>query len=380
MKGLVIKTSALGDVVQAMEALACLNLWRHDLHEANSSFELAPFELDPFEFDWVVEKPASSLLQIHPDVKQLHVMDTKNWRCHIMKHSTWSQIAEFRSQLRKSPYHVAVDLQGNVKSAFCMWTAIAAKKVGFSRSVASEWPASFGLDVAITPDPSHGARGVYIQLLAAGLGLSLTSSDIMKILGKSSELHQYPWRFDKSVISQVAPLISESQYGLMAMGSRWFNKQISAELAIEILQHILPMRPHEKIYLVWGSSEEQQEAEKVAKNLNHPRVTVLPKGNLQVLVRSIQQAKWIISADSLALHIGSCMGTPSFGAFGPSSGEFYGAQGLRHGFWQGGCPYGLVFQKRCDRLRTCSTGACLHQISAKPLLQVLDTWLREINL
>ena len=71
----------------------------------------------------------------------------------------------------------------------------------------------------------------------------------------------------------------------------------------------------------------------------------------------------VISVDSAALHLCGTTTTPSFSLFGPSSALAYRPLGSKHDAFQGTCPYGTTFDKRCPSLRTCETGACLKEVS-----------------
>src|SRR6187402_1475471 len=106
MKLLIIKTSSLGDIVQARESLPCL---------------------PPADVDWVVEKPFSELVEGR--VHKVLTTETKKWRKNPFK--WFSEIRAFIRELRKTRYDVIVDLQGNFKSSLILAFARGVKKVGF---------------------------------------------------------------------------------------------------------------------------------------------------------------------------------------------------------------------------------------------------------
>ena len=74
----------------------------------------------------------------------------------------------------------------------------------------------------------------------------------------------------------------------------------------------------------------------------------------------------VLAVDSLTLHLAGTTSTKTFSVFGPSAAE-YQPEGERHQTYQGKCPYGRLFEKRCPVLRTCSTGACTRGIEGKQL-------------
>jgi heptosyltransferase-1 len=79
--------------------------------------------------------------------------------------------------------------------------------------------------------------------------------------------------------------------------------------------------------------------------------------------------------DSATLHLCGTTSTPSFSLFGPSSASIYKPLGEHHVAFQGSCPYGRTFVKRCPILRTCKTGACMKDLTAKRIFQDLEKFL-----
>jgi heptosyltransferase-1 len=66
--------------------------------------------------------------------------------------------------------------------------------------------------------------------------------------------------------------------------------------------------------------------------------------------------------------------TPTYSIFGASSAQKYKPIGTCHKAFQGECPYGKTFEKRCDILRTCKTGACIKQLQGEQLFNHFFDW------
>lgn len=363
MKVLIIKTSALGDVVQALEALCAFADWIKEKR---------------IEIDWVIEKPAAALVALSPLVSYVHLIDTKKWRSGFFTSSTWQEAGGVLGKLRYEKYDVIIDLQANTKSAIISLLARGQKRIGFNYSHASEWPASVFLTHRIKPSKEYGARGVYLELLKEGLGLNKEVCQLQDLMGVHGP--KMTWRFDKEPQKVAHKLLEGGAFGLFAMGSRWPNKQIPLSLAREMILHILSQKK-QRIFLVFGSNEEKTAAEELVALVNDERVKLLSKVSLVDLAAIISMSSWMVSADSLALHLASLMGAATFGVFGPSSSNFYAppAQNTFHSSWQGPCPYGYIFEKRCPKLRTCQTAACIKGADTKSVLEPLDRWLATLH-
>ena len=102
-KILIIRLSAIGDVVDVLPALRCL---RSNFPESRIS--------------WLVEDRASAILSAHPDLNDVIVFPRKKWQREILKVnraiSTLSDIISFYRKLHDEHYDLVLDFQGNLKS------------------------------------------------------------------------------------------------------------------------------------------------------------------------------------------------------------------------------------------------------------------------
>lgn len=344
---LVVKTSALGDVVQALHALGGFSQY---LKNSNTQLE------------WVVERSAAPLVALHPFVNLVHVIDTKKWRSHLSISSTYQEIWDALRRLRASHYDAALDLQGNVKSAAVIGLVKADRKVGYSSTSAAERPASWVLDEKLDVGYKQGVRVHYQEMFAHAFQQ------------KAEQAYpQIQWRWD---LHKHTP--PSSAFGIMALGSRWPNKQIDVGLVKKMLTEILQNR-YESVFLAWGSEEEKKLCKLVVESAGSERVHMMPKSNLTDFAAWVSRAHWMISADSLPLHLAALFAIPTFSVFGPSSGALYAPNSPKDSHWQGQCPYNEVFEKRCPHLRSCSTGQCLRSKSQEAALEALNRWICEID-
>ncbi len=130
--------------------------------------------------------------------------------------------------------------------------------------------------------------------------------------------------------------------------------------------------------ILWGSPKEKEQAQAIANGFigNSTLVDPLSLPALHLLMTHVDL---VISMDSLPLHLAAVAGTPTYSLFGPSLAQKYAPQGDKHHALQGSCPYGTTFEKRCPKLRTCPTGACLH-LSPEHLAMRTTIWLESLQL
>lgn len=120
-KILIIKLSAIGDVVQALPALEAIK----------SAFPTS-------SVTWVVEEAAAGILEGHPQIDTMLVSGRKSWVRMLGRPRTFREgllkIASFLQALRATRYDIAIDLQGLFKSGILVGLARADRKIGFGGS------------------------------------------------------------------------------------------------------------------------------------------------------------------------------------------------------------------------------------------------------
>ena len=141
---LVVRLSALGDVLFALETVAALRRERPDA-----------------AIDFLVEDRFAHLLEGHPDLDRVLVYPRRR-RLQIPA-SLW--------RLRKTRYDLALDLHGIQKSAMHMFCCRARVKVGPAPPVAREG-ASFSYDLSVALPDSAVHRAEIGHALLAAVGLS----------------------------------------------------------------------------------------------------------------------------------------------------------------------------------------------------------------
>lgn len=340
VKVLVIKTSALGDVIQVYPCIKAIKAFAPDA-----------------EIDWVVESIADPLVRTHPDVNQVIDIHTKKWR--KSPFAFWDEIKQAYQKLRSKKYDVLFDFQGNTKSALLTYLARAEMKIGFGKS-APEWPATLPLTVKVDPVPGKNIRDDYLSLVSAWtrrpeacqLGTTLTIS------------HQAQKHVDDLLERR-----SKGKNILVCPFSRWVNKQLTDESLLGFLKKL--QAEGTKVWILYGSHDEHKRAKVLHSEIPESElVDPLPFPAMQRLMQGMDQ---VIAVDSFALSLAAESQVPTFALFGSSSLEKYNPPGVKHFAYQGACPYGKTFEKRCPILRTCISGSCIHDISADKLVELYKT-------
>jgi heptosyltransferase I len=339
---LIVKTSAIGDVIQAFPVLEYL---RGRFPEAR--------------IDWVVEKGCYGLVSAHPFLNHVYSVDTKRWRKSLARRDTIAEIRDFYRMFSKHEYDAVFDLQGNTKSALITMMAKGRDKVGFSFKSVPEKP-----NVLATTKRFHVPSNCNVRLRYLALVQSYFKDDSRYgAQGIVLNIDQAEKERMEAILSHHG-LMNKDIY-MVSFGSRWANKRLTEETLREFLT-LIDRQFQPAFIFIWGDGEER----KIAEGLQSQFVgRSLAVGNLSLPLWQalMSKVKLVIATDSAGLHLAGSVGTPSFSIFGPSSASVYKPMGEQHHAFQGTCPYALRFEKRCPKLRTCETGACIRGIAAKDL-------------
>jgi len=112
-KILIIKPSALGDVITALPALASLR----------ASFPQA-------RISWLIRREFAPILEMSPGLDEIILFDRKRlgkWWCNPV---VFAELMRFLSRLRKANFDLVIDLQGLFRTGFFSWMAGCKRKLG----------------------------------------------------------------------------------------------------------------------------------------------------------------------------------------------------------------------------------------------------------
>ncbi len=331
-KILIVKTSALGDIIHAFAVADYLK----------ERFPLA-------SIDWVAEKGGAPIVQANPAIHKTYVIDTKSWR----KGRDLNGLRLFIKYLRQTHYDLLIDLQGNLKSGLVTGFSKANQKIGFGRKTVPEWPNTIFTRKRFDPPSGKNIREDYLHLVKSYLD-EYSEDGIQKSEGKVEAVRGLP--------IMVCP------------GSNWANKTLSKETLQGFLDRIAEKLPESKFQFIWGTHEEKQLVESLQNRFSGS--VVLDKMSLPELQKKMYSMKLVIAMDSLPLHLAGTTSALTYSVFGPSSATKYNPMGMKHHALQGACPYGETFEKRCPVLRTCPTGACMKDLTPEMIWNDFWPWFK----
>ncbi len=350
MRYLIIKTSAFGDVVQTFPVL-------HYLKAISPQAEI----------DWVVEKKIAPLVRAHPDVSRVIEVNAKEWKKTLWNAATWKEAVSFIGDLRQDKYDAVFDLQSNIKSAsFTLFTKTHAK-VGFGWKTAAERLNCCFISYRSNPPKGQNIRRDYlyvVQNFFKDFSSSPCESVELRLTEQENEIVQQYVKRLPSCAWMVCP------------GSNWPNKQLPKEKLKAFLES--SRRAFNPFYLfLCGTADERKIAQEFHEHF--PNSLICDRLSLPVIQHLMAKMELVITMDSLPLHLAATTPAATFSIFGPSVSFKYRPLGEQHFSFQGSCPYGRTFEKRCPILRTCSTGSCIRDVNPETIFTTFSQWWNQVQ-
>ncbi len=281
---LLVRMSAMGDIVFALPALALL---RKLLPDAR--------------IEWLCEDRHQSLLSEHPAIDQLHIFPRKR--------GLMAALRNLKKLRASGEFDAIIDFQGNLKSAAHLWALKSARKIGHAKTLAREGAHLFVNEkVSVSPRLHRSLRD-----------LSL----VQQFLG------EYQTDFN-SIVHQAAPWPLTCQRAMpscdvllhTATTNYGKDKAWPIPFWVELAKRL--QEAGREVNLLWTPAEHEQ-AEAIATAAN---CALAPSTNsLGELMQLCDGAKLLIGTDSGPLHLASLRGTKTIGLFGPTDPELYSSPG-----------------------------------------------------
>jgi len=326
MKVLIVKVSALGDIVHALPVLAYL-------HEACPGLTV----------DWLLETGFAPILEGHPLVNRTLHLDTRGWRKQGVRASVKGALHVI-SALRRERYDVVLDLQGNSKSGLFTWLSGAPKRFGFDKSQVREALNLLATNhKAIMAADCHyiGLRYLQIARTAFPAGPDVPLCGPLPVSGRAAE----------TVASWLdCHGLHPGTFFVIHYGTTWETKKWPLEQWCELVSKMA--RQGRSLVLTWGSDDERRAAETMA-HASQGRAVIWPRGSLPELVALLAAARLVIGADTGPVHIAAAVKTPTVSLFRVTDSERNGPPGEGHVRLQARMDCSPCLRKECERDHEC---------------------------
>jgi len=322
---LIIKPSALGDIVHSLPFLAAVK----------KRFPTA-------EIDWVIAHGLHKFLEGHPMIDRLWVIKKDQWKKIGRLNHTLKEINDLRIGLKACEYDVSIDLSGLLRSGMISYFSKAKIKLGFKES-------------------DEGSAFFYTHKIHGSMNIHAIDRylKIAEFMGCASDKIDYPF----APFDPYPPILDHLPENFVVMSpsagkpaNRWPAEKFG-RLAAKLK---LPT-------VVIASFAEADIAQKVVAHSNGRAISVAGRTGLKDLVALIDKASFFVCNDTGPMHIAAALNVPVFAVFGP-------ANPIRTG------PYGhihTIIQKKmdcapCYAKKPCSHFRCMNDITVEDVFRIID--------
>jgi lipopolysaccharide heptosyltransferase I len=297
---LVIRTSALGDVLHVLPALAAL---RQQFPGARVS--------------WFVEPLGGAILEGHPDIDDLIVFNRKRWTRSLRSPWKWGtagrEFAALTRRFRSHQFDLVIDFQNNFRSGLATLLSGGRWRLCFHASDCREFGGWVFANLRAPPCPLLEPRVLKNLHLIRSIGFEGPCPTPVLPL---PEVDRVWAREEIASIPGDGPLVTVhpavSKYGLL---KQWpavhFNTFIRE----------LTRRRDVRVVVSWGPGELELAGD-VARGTS--AVVAPPTDRLLRLAALIDGSQLLVAGDTGCLHLAAALNVPVLGLYGPKSPFTYG--------------------------------------------------------
>lgn len=301
MKVLILKVSAIGDVIHTLPTIFYLKKCCPNI-----------------QISWVVQKKAAALILNQPYLDNVFVLPDK-----FLKIKNWRETLKILKKIKKTKWDAILDLQGIHKTSILLFF-LKGKKYGFcpklARSKFSTW---FTNKHVCSEFKNIIQKNLSI---ASKVVLDYTNTNQCPTLQEIQK--SFSFHFNESGKQEVDKWLNENlitKFILLCPNTTWKSKHWPEELWVEFISELSKKNTSHKIALVgqnFGAAA--KEIAHACKNQNLPILSV-PSWDLNTTAYLISKSNLLIAPDTGLLHLADFLDVPTIGIFGPTSKDLQGA-------------------------------------------------------
>lgn len=327
LKILIIKPSALGDIVHSLPFLAAV-------HKRYPEAKI----------HWVVAKGLHSFLEGHPLIERLWILDKEGWKQIRRFRHILPEINTFRKGLKEEHFDISVDLSGLLRSGLITWAAGARCRLGFS-------------------DSDEGSPFFYTHKIEGGDQIHAIDRylKLARLLDCDTSQIEYPLPPLPAASELLAALPVE--FCIMAPSAGKKANRWPAERFGQLAAN-LPLPS-----VVISSPADSHIVEEVVAASNGKAINFAGRTGLKELVSLIAKASFFICNDTGPMHIAAALDVPVFALFGPANPIRTGPYGKSHTIIQETLPCSPCYaQKPCTKYNW----RCMNDLTVEKVLHIIQ--------
>jgi lipopolysaccharide heptosyltransferase II len=282
LKILILKPSALGDVVQALPVLRLLKL----------HFPVS-------EIYWWIDSTLQPLLEADPDLSGRFAFERRRWASPLH----WDELLASVRRMRALKFDWVIDLQSLARSGAVGWLANGEVTVGLDD--AREGARGFYDLVTLRPSFHTHAVDWYLETLRL---LRVPVHSNFTWLPERQEVAagvREKWQADRA------------RWLILQPGARWITKRWPVESFAELARR-LAKGATELRFAILGGKEDIPLGATIAQAVPDRCLDITGKTSLPEMVEWIRLSEMMVTNDTGPMHVAAALGKPVIALFGPT--------------------------------------------------------------
>ncbi len=335
---LIVKLSAIGDVIHTLPSLSVLRKLYPDAH-----------------ITWVIEEDSSDIIEGHPCLDRIIISRRKGWLKNLKRlyevRETIGEMKSFVATLRDRKYDLVVDFHGLLKSSLIVFLSGGRRKLGYDSI--QELSGLF-LGEKIHEDMNKHAVDRYLDL-PRHLGADIGKPEFAIHIGEENR-NRIDNLLKENGISMDAPFVSVNPVAFW--DTKLWEDDKFARLCDRITEEL-------KMKVVFTGGRNRETVDRIRSLMKFPSVDLTGKTTLRDLAYLYKLSDLIITTDSGPMHVSAAVGTPTVALFGPTDPARTGPYGEGHTVIRRNLPCSPCFLKKCE------TKKCMKEISVEDVFQAV---------
>ena len=332
---LIVKLSAIGDVIHTLPSLAALRHLYPDTH-----------------ITWVVEEAAADIVKNHPYLNAVIVSRRKSWPKDILNNKFLKPLFNMRSlikEVRQRPYDLVIDFHGLFKSSIIVLLSSGKRKLGYNSL--QELSGLF-LTEKIPEDMNKHAVDRYLDL-PRYLGAKIDKAEFVLPQNKDAEVKVQTLMSKHNLRGGEFIAINPIAYWETKL---WYDNNFA--ILADLIKNNLQMD-------VVFTGSEKTIIEEITSKTKTKTINLGGQTTLLDLAYLYKKARFLITTDSGPMHMAAAVGTPVIALFGPTDPVRTGPYGENHTIVRTEMPCSPCLLKKCP------TRKCMQDISPEQVFSVI---------
>jgi len=340
---LIVKLSAIGDVVHTLPSLAALRKLYPKSH-----------------ITWVVEEASSDIIRGHPYLNRVIISRRKRWIENLKKFHdikiTISEIRLFIKTLRDRKYDLVIDFHGLSKSSMIVILGGGKRKLGYDSM--QELSGLF-LNEKIPEDMEKHAVDRYL--------------DFIRYLGTDIDNPEFYIPIEEENRTRVETLLKANGIDInepfvTVNPVAFWDTKLWEDVKFARLCDRIAEDLKQKVVFTGNSGDGR--IKHIQSMMNFPSVNLEGQTTLKDLAYLYKLSVLLVTTDSGPMHIAAAMNAPTVALFGPTDPSRTGPYGKGH----------IVVRKKmsCSPcfLKQCDTKRCMKEITVE---EVFEAAMQVVN-